>query len=73
MRIFVDTSAFYALLDRDDRNHQKEKKSWREILEGYSTVDDLAWSLISNPLSKQYFPAYDGRIGMYDPDCRADR
>jgi len=32
-RIFVDTSAFYALLDRDDRNHQKAKKKWAEILE----------------------------------------
>jgi len=38
MRIFVDTSAFYDLLDRDDRNHQKGKKSWREILEGDSTL-----------------------------------
>ena len=33
MRIFVDTSAFYALLDWDDRNHQKAKKKWVEILE----------------------------------------
>jgi predicted nucleic acid-binding protein len=33
MRIFVDTSAFYALLARDDRNHQKAKKKWVENLE----------------------------------------
>src|SRR5512143_3848554 len=34
MRIFVDTTAFYALLDRDDGNHQKAKKAWVEFLEG---------------------------------------
>ena len=34
MRIFVDTSAFYALLDRDDGNHEKAKKEWVKFLEG---------------------------------------
>ena len=38
MRIFIDTSAFYALLDRDDKNHQKGKKAWREMIEGDSTL-----------------------------------
>jgi len=32
MRIFVDTSAFYALLDRDDRNHQKGKNRGGKFL-----------------------------------------
>jgi predicted nucleic acid-binding protein len=32
MTTFIDTSAFYALLDRDDRNHQKGKKAWMEML-----------------------------------------
>jgi len=32
MRIFVDTSAFFALLDRDDANHKKAK----EIMNVYS-------------------------------------
>ncbi len=26
MKIFLDTSAFFASLDRDDTNHQKTKK-----------------------------------------------
>jgi predicted nucleic acid-binding protein len=32
MRIFIDTSAFYALLDRDDANNQKATKIWTELL-----------------------------------------
>jgi uncharacterized protein len=50
MRIFVDTSAFYALLDRDDRNHPKAKEKWGEILgaapalvtSNYALVETLA-------------------------------
>ena len=32
MRIFVDTSAFFALLDRDDANHKKAKDIWNKVL-----------------------------------------
>ncbi|MBN1954003.1 MAG: PIN domain-containing protein [Anaerolineae bacterium] len=28
MNIFVDTSAFYALLDADDQNHAQAKEAW---------------------------------------------
>jgi predicted nucleic acid-binding protein len=31
MRIFVDTSAFFALLDRDDANHKKAKQGFHCI------------------------------------------
>ncbi len=33
MSVFVDTSAFYALLDRDDRFHQPAKTVWMDRLE----------------------------------------
>ncbi len=32
MRIFVDTSALFALLDRDDANHKKAKEVWNKVL-----------------------------------------
>ena len=32
MTCFVDTSAFYAVLDADDRNHPKAKATWEALL-----------------------------------------
>lgn len=33
MRVFVDTSAVYALLDRDDDNHARARSAWTGIVE----------------------------------------
>jgi len=30
--VFVDTSAFYAVLDRDDANHAKARETWLRLL-----------------------------------------
>ena len=32
MNLFVDTSAFFAVLDANDRNHTSAKKVWLEVL-----------------------------------------
>lgn len=32
-RVFVDTSALYALLDRDDANHRSAKARWETLLD----------------------------------------
>ncbi|MBI5179400.1 MAG: type II toxin-antitoxin system VapC family toxin [Nitrospinae bacterium] len=34
MRVFLDTSALYALLDRDDANNGKAQKAWNGLLAG---------------------------------------
>jgi predicted nucleic acid-binding protein len=34
MIVFVDTSAFYAGLDRDDINHSRAKNAWTDLLAG---------------------------------------
>ena len=34
MIVFVDTSAFYAGLDRDEINHNRAKNAWKELLAG---------------------------------------
>ncbi len=38
MRIFIDTSAFYAVLDQDDENHPKAAKVWRRLLQDDSAL-----------------------------------
>ena len=38
MTIFVDTSAIYAVLDRDDVNHAGADRSWRRLLEDGSDL-----------------------------------
>jgi predicted nucleic acid-binding protein len=57
MRIFIDTSAIYALLDRDDIEHKKAKKIWIDLLhsenilltsnyvlvESFALIQDFRW------------------------------
>jgi uncharacterized protein len=58
MRIFVDTSAFYALLDRTDENHLKAKREWNRILdEDYTLVT-------SNYILVETLALLQNRIGM---------
>lgn len=46
MRIFVDTSAFYALLDRDDDNHAKARDAWAEILDAGTVAATSSYVLV---------------------------
>jgi len=58
MRTFIDTSAFYAILDRDDRNHQKGKKAWMEILGESPTL------VTSNYVLVETFALLQSRLGL---------
>jgi uncharacterized protein len=48
VRIFIDTSAFYALLDRDDEHHQSAKKGWMELLKREDTLITSNYVLIES-------------------------
>ena len=38
MNIFIDTSAFLAILDADDGNHLKAKEEWEKIVSSESNL-----------------------------------
>lgn len=38
MSVYVDTSAFLAVLDADDENHEAAKKVWTELLESREAI-----------------------------------
>jgi hypothetical protein len=38
MTVFVDTSAFYAVFDRDDANHPAAKTAWTALLGEAATL-----------------------------------
>ena len=58
MRIFLDTSAVYALLDRDDADHKKAKKIWSDVLNPENTL------ITSNYVLVECFALIQHRLGM---------
>jgi predicted nucleic acid-binding protein len=58
MILFIDTSAFYALLDKDDANHSKAKKAWIDILGFDNTV------ITTNYILVECFALLQHRLGI---------
>ena len=58
MRTYVDTSAFYALLDRDDANHQRARRAWSAILDEQNIL------LTSNYVLVEIFALLQNRLGL---------
>jgi len=58
MKIFIDTSAFYALLDRDDDNHEAAKNAWARILNDENTL------VTSNYVLVETFALMQNRLGV---------
>jgi predicted nucleic acid-binding protein len=58
MRVFIDTSAFYALLDRDDDNHRRAKDVWTNLLKNENTL------IASNYVLVETFALIQHRLGM---------
>ncbi len=58
MRIFIDTSAFYALLDRDDANHSPAKRVWPDLLNAGNIL------VTSNYILIESFALLQNRLGF---------
>ena len=56
--IFVDTSALYAVLDRDDQNHPLAKSTWSSLLQG----DDAL--IVTNYVVVEMTTLVQHRLGM---------
>lgn len=56
--IFVDTSALYAVLDRDDHNHRAARDQWTDLLSGKDTL------LVTNYILVESAALVQHRLGM---------
>jgi uncharacterized protein len=56
--VFIDTSAFYALLDRSDENHLEAKREWNGLLDEDRTLVTSNYVLIETVALSQ------NRLGM---------
>lgn len=58
MRVFVDTSAFLAVLDADDTEHERGKKAWEHFIAGEEVM------VCSNYVLVETFALVQHRLGM---------
>jgi predicted nucleic acid-binding protein len=58
MKIFIDTSALYALLDRDDDNQEDAKTAWTKILNAENIL------VTSNYVLVETFALLQNRLGV---------
>ena len=58
MNVFVDTSAFFAILDIDDVNHKKAKTHWIDLIQNKSNLVSTNYILLES------FALIQRRLGM---------
>jgi len=58
MSVFVDTSAFLAVLDADDAEHSRASRAWRELITGGEPL------VCSNYVLLETFAVAQRRLGM---------
>jgi predicted nucleic acid-binding protein len=56
--VYVDTSAFLAVLDADDKNHEQAKKVWKELLTSEVSLICSSYVLVET------YALVQNRLGM---------
>lgn len=59
MKVFLDTSALFAVLDRDDANHPKAKRLWADILDSEDNT-----LITTNYIVVESFALVQNRLGL---------
>lgn len=63
--IFVDTSAFYALIDRSDQHHGKAKAVWPALLEDGITLVTTNYTVAETVTVLQYRISFEAACVWY--------
>lgn len=58
MRVFIDTSALFAFLDKDDQDHSEVVKAWDELVESKSAFITTSYVLLET------FILLQNRLGL---------
>lgn len=58
MRIFIDTSAFLAILDADDRNHPAVARAWKDLISEGRDLVTSSYALVET------FALVQSRLGL---------
>jgi predicted nucleic acid-binding protein len=66
MRIFVDTSALYALLDRDDENHPKARRAWAGVINPENVLVTSNYVLVETSALLQSRLGFDAVRGFLE-------
>ena len=66
MRVFIDTSAFYALLDRDDDNHPEARRAWTDILKSAKLLATSNYVLVESVALLQHRLGMDAVRGFHE-------
>ena len=59
MTCFVDTSAFFAVLDADDANHPSAQKEWERLLAGEAKLVTTSYILVETLALLQHRIGFD--------------
>ena len=63
MSLFVDTSAFFAVLDGSDRHHPKARQIWKDLIESSDDLISTSYVLVET------FALLQSRLGMEAVRC----
>jgi len=66
MSVFVDTSAMYAVFDRDDVNHRRARDAWERLLQGSENLLTSSYVLIETGALLQHRLGLQAVRAFYD-------